>query len=86
MVTDNGEVIQDDIEKANLINSFFALQSTIDDTGKTLPPFQNHTDASLENINISVTDVSDVLKCLDTSKAVGPDLISPRMLKEGSDA
>ena len=46
---------------------------------------QIHTDASLDSISISVTDVSDVLKCLDTSKAVGPDLIKPRMLKEDSD-
>ena len=38
----------------------------------------------LQSINISVQDVTDVFENLDISKACGPDLISPRLLKEGS--
>ena len=34
---------------------------------------------------IFVLDVLDVLKHLNTTKASGPDLISPRLLREGAD-
>jgi hypothetical protein len=30
------------------------------------------------------TDVDDILKTLDTSKATGPDMLNPRLLKEAS--
>ena len=52
LVTDSGDDIQDDIEKANLINKFFTLQCTIDDTGKPLPQTQNNNMPCLENIEI----------------------------------
>ena len=37
----------------------------------------------MNNITITEEDVSDILKTLDTSKASGPDFVSPRLLKEG---
>ena len=40
---------------------------------------------ALNTILITDSDVEDVLKLLNTSKASGPDPISPRLLKEGSD-
>ena len=58
---------------------YFASQSVIEDSNKTLPipePVQ-HT---LEPISI----VLDVFLHLDVSKACGPDLINPHLLKEGS--
>jgi hypothetical protein len=33
---------------------------------------------------ITETDVDDILKTLDTSKATGPDMLNPRLLKEVS--
>ena len=39
----------------------------------------------LESITISVQDVLDVLKRLNVNKARGPDLISPRFLREGAE-
>ena len=33
---------------------------------------------------ITETDVDDILKTLDTSKATGPDMFNPRLLKEAS--
>ena len=41
----------------------------------------NHT---LDSIVISCQDVKDVLLHLNVTKASGPDLISPRLLKEGA--
>ena len=36
----------------------------------------------INNINITESDVVDLLNILDISKAIGPDGISPRILKE----
>ena len=38
----------------------------------------------LNNINITESDVVDLLNILDMSKAIGPDGISPRIFKEGA--
>ena len=60
-----------------------AFQSAIDDLNKTLPipkPVQ-HT---LESITTTTQDDLDVFLHLDVSKACCPDLIYPRLLKEGS--
>ena len=66
-----------------MLNMYFASQSAIDDSNKTLPipePVQ-HT---LESITITTQDVLDVFLYLDVSKVCGPDLINPLLLKEGS--
>ena len=39
---------------------------------------------ALESINISEEGVKDCLHNLKINKASGPDLISPRLLKEGA--
>jgi hypothetical protein len=36
----------------------------------------------LRQILITETEVEDILKILDTSKATGPDCINPRLLRE----
>ena len=70
-------------EKSTVLNNHFCMQSTIDDSLATLPPFEppKHT---LGDVRISSQDVEDVLRLLDTSKASGPYLIHPRLLKEGA--
>jgi hypothetical protein len=35
----------------------------------------------LEQITVTENEVEDILKILDTSKAIGPDLLNPRLLK-----
>ena len=47
--------------------------------------FQLPNCTSPQNLVATTHDVSDQLKCLDTSKSLGPDLISPHFLKEGAD-
>ena len=83
-------LIQDNVqysnpaEKASLLNSYFCEQSNIDDSHASLPAFEP-PDIDLNNIIITDSYVEDVLKLLNTSKASGSDLISLRLLKEGSE-
>ena len=70
------------IEKATLLNSYFCEQSNIDDSHASLPVLEPPVNV-LNHIDISVSDTEDILKLLNCNKASGPDLISPRLLKEG---
>ena len=87
LVSNDDTIITDDLDKANLLNSFFASQSIIDESNATLP-VNNELNIGnkpiLERIAITEADVKDILSILDTTKAVGPDFISPRLLKEAS--
>ena len=71
-----------DTEKATLLNDFFSQQSTVDDLNKNPPTTTDPPIATLSNIHITPQDVIDALSKVDPSKACGPDLISPRLLKE----
>ena len=67
-----------DFEKAEELNSYFAT-ITINETTFELPPFETRCD--FRYIQITESDVIDVLKILKLNKATGPDGISNRMLK-----
>ena len=77
----NNEHAETDIQRATMLNDYFTTQSTVIDDNRPLPqlPPVDHT---LQSIFISSKEVKDVLLKLDISKACGPDLISPRLLKE----
>ena len=70
--------------KAEMLNLYFSSQTRVDDTNKDLPLLEPAVH-SLNSIEISIQDVTDVLLHLNMSKASGHDLISPRLLKEGAD-
>ena len=75
----NGKIIYSDKEKANTLKSFFIEQSTLTEDDNELPdivPF----DCELQEITISETEVNNVIKNLDPTKAVGPDLIHNKLL------
>ena len=59
-------------------------QSNVIDDNKLLPELEP-THHSLNVIQITCQDVRDVLRNLNVSKSCGPDLISPRLLREGAD-
>ena len=80
----NGEHADGDTEKANMLNDYFSSQTLINDQNKHLPHLDLITDKTLEYITISEQEVRDVLENLDTSKAHGPDHVSPHFLKEGA--
>lgn len=71
-------------DKANEFNMFFSAQSNIDETNANLPNGQVHIQNTLSEISLRETEIEDVLSILNPSKASGPDLISPRLLKEAA--
>ncbi|MES9881747.1 MAG: reverse transcriptase family protein [Sedimenticola sp.] len=78
----NGNSYESDIDKASLLNDYFITQSTVDDT-QSDPLYPSvPTNIALSSFNITPTDIIDVLSSLNTSKASGPDLLHPRILKE----
>ena len=76
--------IENDQEKAEFFNEYFIDQSRLIDANKFPPQLPEPTYARLKQIDITTSDVRDILKSLNISKASGPDLVSPRLLKEGA--
>ena len=83
--TANDSMIIKEDEKANLLNSYFANQSCIDDSLSFIPAEnQEFTNNSLDSINVTPSEVLDVLKTLKLGKASGPDGINNRILIEAA--
>ena len=81
----DGNHISDPVRKAEAFNAYFVKQTLLDDSNTDLPAdFPSFEQASFEDLLITEEEVLDQLKGLKTNKASGPDLISPRMLKEAS--
>ena len=80
----NNEHAEGNGHQAKTHNYIFISHTKVDDTSKTLPNIER-TDYSLDSIVITVQDVKDVLLNLNATKACGPDLLSPRFLKEGAE-
>ncbi|XP_053383630.1 uncharacterized protein LOC128549901 [Mercenaria mercenaria] len=80
---DDGNIVTDNTDKANLLNNFFQTQTQLNDQNKTLPPLHVNPDENvLTNIQIAEDEVEITLKSLNTGKASGPDNINSRILKE----
>ena len=80
--TENNCIISDNSEKAEEFNQFFLSYSNIDDSQSSLPDNIDTCQSSLGHIQTNCNEVYDILKSLDPTKAVGPDGINPRILKE----
>ncbi len=80
---DNRAEATTDIEKTEMLNAYFCRQSSIDDSGHGLPPLIM-PQQTISSISISSEDIYDCISIIDPSKASGPDLISPRLLREGA--
>ena len=80
----NSELAEDNLQKANMLNSYFSSQIFVEDDNKPLPQLEP-SQHSFQFINISTQDVKDVLKNLTVLKSCGSDPISLRLLKEGAD-
>ena len=78
------EYAEHDIQKANMLNAFFISQVSVNNDNKQLPDMIP-TEYSFNVVQITCQDVEDVLQNLNVSKSCGPDLISPRLLREGAD-
>ena len=74
-------LVTDDSGKANLLNDFFCKQTHIDESNARVPilitPAYN-----LQRIVVLPNEVEDVLHSLPMGKAVGPDGVNNRVLRE----
>ena len=78
----NNEYAETDLQKANMLNKYFSSQSIVDDNNKSLPQSQTVLHDRLDVFEITPQSVKDVFDSLDVNKSCGPDLMSPRLLKE----
>ena len=81
----NNILAESDLDKAEVLNEYFTSQSSLNDRNKQLPNMIDVANDILYDINITQEDVENVLKELDPSKATGPDLMNPKLLKEGAE-
>jgi len=77
----NNSFLTDNKDKASAFNDFFISHSNINTDNAQLPP-DNFPNPNLVSVNVREQEVLDLLKCIDTSKATGPDEISPKLLHE----
>ena len=78
----NGIIINDDLEKATLLNDHFATQSTLNIPDTKEPPPHDALDIPpLENITTSAQEVLRIINSLDANKSTGPDGIPVRLIK-----
>ena len=74
----------DNKSKAQAFNNFFISHSSINTEGAHLPDPVQLPENAFSDIVITEMEILDLLKSIDTSKATGPDGITPRMLKEAA--
>ena len=78
-------LVVDEIDKANVLNSFFASQSLLDESANELPnDYPRHVGPSINEIVITRAEVLSVLQKLSLGKASGPDGINNRILVEAA--
>ena len=82
--TEKQEIIYLPEQKAELFNFLFIQQSKIEGSGDILPLVQDNG-LNIETIIFSNEMVSKVIKELDQSKAVGPDLVHNKLLVKAVD-
>ena len=67
---------------AEVLNKYFAKQSTLNDKHASLPEFEPPNHPTLESIRITEQDVKDAISVLQCNKASGPDQVSPKLIKK----
>ena len=77
-----------DYEKAQYFNDYFVSVLTTEDKSSLLSISEeldvSNSDIMFGSIQPTSSEVLDLLRTLDVSKACGPDLICARLLKEGA--
>ena len=68
-------------DKAKLFAEKFSKNSSLDDSGISLPVFPSRTSLKLHNISVTPMMVKKVITNLDLSKSSGPDCIPVLVLK-----
>ena len=81
---DSQEIVYLPEQKAELFNRFFVQQSQIEGIDDNLP-FVEDNDLDIETIVFTSDMVSKIIKDLDQSKAVGPDLVHNKLIVKAVD-
>ena len=79
----NDNQVSDNREKAIEFNKYFLSHSDIDLTDASLPEVENFPE-NLSTVYATENEVLDLIKSIDSSKATGPDGLSPRLLHEAN--
>jgi len=79
---DDGTILHDDFEKANLFNEYFASVFTTDDG--ILPNLYARTDDELDNVEFSEETVFKAVKAMKSSFSIDPDGLCSFFLKKVS--
>ena len=85
LLTSEGDLAVTDVDKAKVLNNFFASIFTQEDLNDIPIVEVKHDSSSLLEILVTPSAVKDKLQSLNPNKAQGPDMIPPRVLKELSD-
>ena len=80
----DGLIFTDETDKANVLNDFFRDQTILDDQHAPIPNIEPYTDNTMSLLVITPLEVESIMKCLPLGKAVGPDGINNRILRECS--
>ena len=78
----NGNVAVSGEEKANLLASHFAAKMQVPEPNRNPPTVPKKTNKKLSLCLTNKSQVENFLKNMDVKKAIGPDTISPHILKK----
>ena len=81
----DGSVAASNMEKAELLASFFSNKMRVPDPDRPPPKLPPMTHSKLKGLTVTTREVRKQLKDLDVTKAVGPDKISPHTLSRCAD-
>ena len=77
----DGSIATRSCEKAEVLASHFSRKMTVSDPGRLPPAVPRLTNATIEDVILSTEEVKKQLQSIDSNKALGPDGVSPHILK-----
>lgn len=83
-LTVDGHTYYSNIDKAETFNNFFTKQCNLDNEDDPLPIIETN-ESEINKIHLTSSEVKNVLKSLDASKATGPDQIPNKVLALAAD-
>ena len=82
LVSKTGTILNNDTDKAEMLNEHFVAQTQLEIDPSRLPPtYEGPPTPILDNIRTTDREVLSLLNLLDANKASGPDMISTKLLK-----